>query len=741
MGDYVLVPRPEATPAAKVGPACDETATEQTLRFIHVADLHARYGSPEKNYSRIKHYHKQAVANNPYTLFTNGGDDFEKGSIAELKSEGAATVEATRAMEFDVRVVGNHDFAWGADTLLDYVTDEHAQVLASNSHYQGDPPLPFNAKDFVALEVGCLTVGFFGMSSVPWNEFDEQLDTAPIPNFVSEVRMNWEWQSIIRGAISQYRDQVDVLVMVSHLGVGKDTRFLEEFPEVDLALGGHTHGGVNFEETRSGNLVLQPDFYGDGLSDLTLTYSLPGKKRSAPPNVVNIEVEDLDTFDADTQNAIDAIMAKYAPEAFTDVAVVDSYPTKEELAQIAARAAIYHHNVDAVLIAPNLVDNLWLPGGVDANDFHFAYQVERQVADTPGFNALYRVEVSKSDYQAMKAAQPTWVNEEADGIDSKQTVVVALHKAPALNMPTFFNGVQADVDVRDNLLSETWESLDAYARHRTTQCLYLDSDRRLVAEGCNEDDVTTTWQFHSDGNPLRADSTSPVSTLSFFNAEVESSSKFNTTSAFNISPLPGGDSVVLSFPDFNQTAILRMDTTAPPNKRFGGVDKLGEYTLIADFYWPSFTADDFRGILQTNVANTNDAELYFENAPEQGIGPQGVGAYFGFVPTDTWVRVGFVLYADDTEGTIKVYINGEPVGQKTPGIIGERWAIDQAALIIADGGFDAAEGYVNALLFSGRAFTDNDLKRIGGPSATLDYTLSTLALNRRVRQHQQQSSP
>ena len=97
--------------------------------------------------------------------------------------------------------------------------------------------------------------------------------------------------------------------------------------------------------------------------------------------------------------------------------------------------------------------------------------------------------------------------------------------------------------------------------------------------------------------------------------------------------------------------------------------------------------------------------------------------------------MGFVFLADENDGIFKVYIDGEPVGNKAPGEIGDRWAIDGSALILADDGFESFDGYLNALLFSGRAFTDNDMQRIGGPSTTLDYTLSTLQLNRRIQRH------
>ena len=99
--------------------------------------MHARFGYQEQLFSRIKAYHKKALSESPYTLFTDGGDDYEKGTVAEQISQGLATDEAIKAMAFDLRVLGNHDYAWGPEKLLEFSQDENAIVLASNTRYEG----------------------------------------------------------------------------------------------------------------------------------------------------------------------------------------------------------------------------------------------------------------------------------------------------------------------------------------------------------------------------------------------------------------------------------------------------------------------------------------------------------------------------------------------------------------------------------------------------------------------------
>ena len=725
LGQYRLIPQPQLNATRQIGPACDESATQQDLRIVHVADLHARYGGPDKLFGRIKAYHRQAVSDTPYTLFTNGGDDFEKGSVAEMVSEGAATIAATQAMAFDVRVVGNHDFAWGADTLLQHAQDQVAAVLASNSHYQGDDAQPFAARDIVAVQVGCLKVGLFGMSSVPWNELDEPLESLPIPDFVSGIRMNWHWQQIAEGAISQYRDQVDVLIMLSHLGVGADRELLEQYPEIDMALGGHTHGGTAYELLDSGNILLQPDFYADGLSDLALSYSLPGKQRVSA-TVNHVPSRDIAEVDPDVDVAIAAIMAQYAPDAYAEIALSNDYADAIAVSEIAARAARYDHGADAALLDPALVVEGWLPGSVTQTDFHRAYPIERQVSDTPGFTAFYRVQVSAEEFAAMRAAQPTWTVDAASGWDAKSTLTVILQKGAALNMPRFFSNVaQAEA----SFLSEAWESMDNYARYRTSECRYLDNDLTLYA--CTEDTLTTSWQFYDDDDPLRADG--GPSSLSFYQ-QGSADTAFALASSLGLPALPDGDSVVMAFPAYAPDEGLLLTTAVPANAPFGERAKLGEYSLVMDLLWPEKSDGQWRGVLQTALDNSDDADLFFQNAEAGGIGiASGSSGYFGSVPAEQWHRIAVVFYAGETNGTFKVYIDGELVGAKAAGDIGERWAIDEQALLLTDNGYETEAGYLNALLFSGRALSDSELKRLGGPAQQLRLTLPTEQLQQRVQ--------
>ena len=289
--------------AREVGPPCDTTKTTQTVSFVHVGDLHARYGASfAHKWARMHRYYQDVLSANPYTLFTNGGDDYEKGSVAEQISAGEGSRLAGFAMGFDVRVLGNHDYAWGELEVLKYSHDPKSIVLASNTRYTGNNPIGFGAVDYGELQVGCVKIGFFGFTSKPWNEFDTQYTGDFLPNFTQR----WDWVARAKEIIAARRSSVDLIVMVSHLGIGTDGSVVNNTPKagntsisnIDLVLGAHNHAGFKQSIVRN-TLIIQPEFHGDGLTRVDLVWDIQNKRLvSRTPTPINVFTSTLTTTNA-----------------------------------------------------------------------------------------------------------------------------------------------------------------------------------------------------------------------------------------------------------------------------------------------------------------------------------------------------------------------------------------------------------------------------------------------------------
>tara|TARA_R110002051_G_scaffold5598_2_gene28604 strand:+ start:766 stop:3495 length:2730 start_codon:yes stop_codon:yes gene_type:complete len=733
LGTYAIqMQRNEAF--ANIGPTCDANATEQSVRFVHVADLHARFGYEEQYFSRIKAYYNQVASQTPHTLFTNGGDDYEKGTVAEQLSQGTATEEAIKAMQFDLRVVGNHDYAWGPEKLLSYSQDENAIVLASNTRYEAEQLQDFEGVGFAKVQVGCITLGVFGMTSVPWNELDEPIQDDPIPDFIKQFKMSWQWQQIAQSIVNQYSDDVDYMIMLSHLGVGQDTDMATNVPGIDLVLGGHTHGGESYTTLDNGAIVLQPDFYAKGITDLTLNFNLADKS-SPVVDYKTIETDTIDERDEATKLAIDEIMGRYAPDAETEIAISENYPTDAQLAEITALAAKHSSTISAALLNLELVQKRWTPGTLTQEDFHKAFYVERQPSNTPGFNSIYKVTVSGSDLTTMFASQPDWFLLKPEDIQPTNNYEVALFKGAALNPDLFFNSVTfSNVEP----IAEAWWLLDKYARARTSQCLHLDSDTELYS--CNNLANVTVWNFDDTNNPLAADFGPSV--LSYFDPDETNwgtaETQYSTTTQLNIDDLSDGPSGVMAFSRHAPTEGLLIDLNTPANGDFANEGMVSDYTLVMDLYWPAEGKDIYRAIMQANTTDylNDDADMFIDPSGGYGQATSDSG-YFGNTQPDSWHRIAFVFYTAPTNGVFEVYIDGELAGVKEDGEIDSRWALNQSVLLFTDNNYETVPGYLNSLLYAGRAMTRDEIKSMGGAQQKLSFEQPTRVLNQTIERHYQ----
>lgn len=733
LGTYAIqMQRNEAF--ANIGPTCDANATEQSVRFVHVADLHARFGYEEQYFSRIKAYYNQVASQTPHTLFTNGGDDYEKGTVAEQLSQGTATEEAIKAMQFDLRVVGNHDYAWGPEKLLSYSQDENAIVLASNTRYEAEQLQDFAGVGFAKVQVGCITLGVFGMTSVPWNELDEPIQDDPIPDFIKQFKMSWQWQQIAQSIVNQYSDDVDYMIMLSHLGVGQDTDMATNVPGIDLVLGGHAHGGESYTTLDNGAIVLQPDFYAKGITDLTLNFNLADKS-SPVVDYKTIETDTIDERDETTKLAIDEIMGRYAPDAETEIAISENYPTDAQLAEITALAAKHSSTINAALLNPELVQKRWTPGTLTQEDFHKAFYVERQPSNTPGFNSIYKVTVSGSDLTTMFASQPDWFLLKPEDIQPTNNYEVALFKGAALNPDLFFNSVTfSNVEP----IAEAWWLLDKYARARTSQCLHLDTDTELYS--CNNLANVTIWNFDDTNNPLAADFGPSV--LSYFDPDETNwgtaETQYSTTTQLNIDDLSDGPSGVMAFSRHAPTEGLLIDLNTPANGDFANEEMVSDYTLVMDLYWPAEGKDIYRAIMQANTTDylNDDADMFIDPSGGYGQATSDSG-YFGNTQPDSWHRIAFVFYTAPTNGVFEVYIDGELAGVKEDGEIDSRWALNQSVLLFTDNNYETVPGYLNSLLYAGRAMTRDEIKSMGGAQQKLSFEQPTRVLNQTIERHYQ----
>lgn len=249
-------------PGAATGAAAD---TACALVFS-TNDTHGRLLPAEQNWSEGRpvggsaalaaYAARERAAAPECPLFVVSGGDIMQGTLISNLTDGRATIEAMNAIGYDAAAIGNHEFDWGVDILVERVADADFAMLGANIYLKGTDRHPEWVRPWTVVEKDGVRVGFVGLTT----------PSTPIvarPSLVAD----FEFRSIA-AALDRYipvvrAEGVDFVVAVMHEGafcaVGADDtpgggcagRALEALAATnerfDYAVTGHTHSRVETE--------------------------------------------------------------------------------------------------------------------------------------------------------------------------------------------------------------------------------------------------------------------------------------------------------------------------------------------------------------------------------------------------------------------------------------------------------------------------------------------------------------
>ena len=156
-------------------------------------------------------------------------------------------------------------------------------------------------------------------------------------------------------------------------------------------------------------------------------------------------------------------------------------------------------------------------------------------------------------------------------------------------------------------------------------------------------------------------------------------------------------------PTPDNKAILVPKNTALRVNRIAGT-ATRNYTILMDIKMQD--AATFNSLLQTNISNSNDGDLFvYQNK----IGMNAMGGYFGEILDNTWYRIVMV----NSDDKVCVYINGEKVLEKAT--TDTRWEFDPWGFYLfcdEDGEMTATE--VAEITFWEKGLSVNQVRGLSG---------------------------
>jgi 5'-nucleotidase/UDP-sugar diphosphatase len=209
----------------------------------------------------------------PVLLFDAG--DFLGGTpFAWLALSGyAAELTIMQKMGYDAVTIGNHEYDYGPDVLAQYLlkagypeAHQKTLVLASNTKAPPDDPLAarglYRKTGMFELENG-LKVGVFGIIGK---------DAVQLIGEAGDVQFLDQYE-VARQMVDELKEQgADVIVGITHSGVGEDRELAREVSGIDVIVGGHSHTALYKPVLQGDTIIVQAGCFGEYLGQLELAY-------------------------------------------------------------------------------------------------------------------------------------------------------------------------------------------------------------------------------------------------------------------------------------------------------------------------------------------------------------------------------------------------------------------------------------------------------------------------------------
>lgn len=197
------------------------------LAVLHTNDIHSFFEQMPKVKTAIDHLKSGYDPNQ--VLIVDCGDHMDRMRIETEGSDGLANIHIMNKTGYEAAIIGNNEgLTFMPDVLSAAYKEAEFPIISSNLHL-GNGHVAKELIPYLMIKKAGLTVGIIGVTAY-YADFYALLNwelLEPIPEVV-------RW-------VNKLRPQVDIVIVLSHLGLAHDQRMAEEIEGIDLIVGGHTH--------------------------------------------------------------------------------------------------------------------------------------------------------------------------------------------------------------------------------------------------------------------------------------------------------------------------------------------------------------------------------------------------------------------------------------------------------------------------------------------------------------------
>jgi len=212
-----------------------------------------QYGSLEKRVPYIRDWLKE----HPNTLVLDAGD-FLSASSDVLKDSIAFRIH--ELIPYDALGLGDQEFFRGVDLFSNLIQDTKLPLVSTNLR---QPDLPNVRREVMVTKEG-ITFGIVSMINPEIFRF--------YPESVAKAIEVIPYEEIIQQQITKLKENVDIIILLSHLGIDKDREIARTVPGIDIIVGSHDQVILETPEKVEGSIIVQAGKNGYYVGQLLLNF-------------------------------------------------------------------------------------------------------------------------------------------------------------------------------------------------------------------------------------------------------------------------------------------------------------------------------------------------------------------------------------------------------------------------------------------------------------------------------------
>lgn len=266
----------------------------EKIVLLHTNDLHSHL----ENWPKIRRFIEQKKRENEKkenttTITVDLGDFVDRWHPLSEATDGQANVELMNNVGYDAVTIGNNEGVGNAKDQLNHLYDQaNFDILLDNLFDKHLLQPPKWVKKYKIIETPQQTkIGLLAL-------------TAPFPLTYSpngwDIRNPYD---ILPELVEELRPKVDILVLMSHLGIQDDRQIAQELPSIDVILGSHTHHLLIDGQIVNGVQLAAAGKYGQYVGEVHLT--VDEHKNIIQKSARAIPTETMMTFIEDEQESQD----------------------------------------------------------------------------------------------------------------------------------------------------------------------------------------------------------------------------------------------------------------------------------------------------------------------------------------------------------------------------------------------------------------------------------------------------